>query len=65
MVTNTRNTRQSLKYGKRKNKLDINSPTVKGATRETGVASTILVLIIVSIDSIAVISVLGIILIVC
>jgi hypothetical protein len=49
----------------KENKLELTSPAVKGVTREAAVAPTILFLITVSIASVAVISILGIILIIC
>ena len=48
----------------KENKLEVISPAVKGIARETGVVSTALFLIVISKASIAVISILGIILII-
>ena len=48
----------------KENKLEVISPAVKGIARETGVVSTALFLIVISKASIAVISLLGIILII-
>ena len=49
----------------KENKLEVISPAVKGIARETGVVSTALFLIVISKASIAVISISGIILIIC
>ncbi len=49
----------------KENELELISPALKGVARETAVASTTLFLIIVSIASVAGISILGIILIIC